>query len=729
MVSTSLPVTLVLVALIGTVAAARQSALSPAPSAPPAVTSAKHAAVMKIAKLLEDLKSKVMTEGEKEAASYDKFSCFCSDTSAEKTEAIREGSDNKAELEASIGELRSNRQGLDSEIADIEKSLKEDADSMAKAKSQREEELAEYAKNEADLTGALQALEGAIKTLKASAKPSFLEVSGVAKDVSKALLLADALGLAGEARQTASTFLQAPEVPMQDYNFHSHGIVEALEVLRTSFSSEKVELDKAEAAQVHAHQLLMQELSDHVKANKVELADRQKEKEQTQADIAARSERLTTVSAVLADDQQYLAELSKMCSEKAQTWDTRSKMRQDELSALTAAIGIVKNTVSAKTSASTIRFAQQASSVDRAEAVVRSPAAMEAVEMAAEEAEAPSFVQASLHRSLAPAVEEERQAVLSLLRSRAGQLKSTVLSSLVSQIAADPFAKVKTLIQELIERLLKQASNEANQKGWCDKATSDATQKRDYADQEVRRINGELAELEASHDKVSQELADLTAAIEELEASRAKESQLREEERKENAFAVAEAQGGLEGVQAATSVLSKYYATAAKASVSYSLSQASPLDDAPDAGFDNGQAYVGSQGEAGGILGMLDVIASDFKRTITETQQSEAQAEQAFLEFTTETGKSLAAKSTAKGEVTSQKDSLEEELESSNENLSSQSEVLLTAIKELLELKPACIDTGMSYEERVARRKDEIEALKTALCVLEHHDQGSTDQC
>ena len=39
-----------------------------------------------------------------------------------------------------------------------------------------------------------------------------------------------------------------------------------------------------------------------------------------------------------------------------------------------------------------------------------------------------------------------------------------------------------------------------------------------------------------------------------------------------------------------------------------------------------------------------------------------------------------------------------------------------------MELKPTCIDTGMSYEERVARREAEIDALKQALEVLSEGD-------
>merc|ERR550537_1205821 len=99
--------------------------------------------------------------------------------------------------------------------------------------------------------------------------------------------------------------------------------------------------------------------------------------------------------------------------------------------------------------------------------------------------------------------------VIDLLRSKGAQLKSTLLTSLASHVAEDPFAKVKVLI----ERLLKEANAEANQKGWCDKATKDATQKKDYAAQQVEELNGEMATLEALRDKLTEELSVLDEEI------------------------------------------------------------------------------------------------------------------------------------------------------------------------------------------------------------------------
>merc|ERR1719183_516402 len=118
-----------------------------------------------------------------------------------------------------------------------------------------------------------------------------------------------------------------------------------------------------------------------------------------------------------------------------------------------------------------------------------------------------------------------REAVEDILRNQGERLHSTLLTSLASRIGADKFAKVNTLIQELIERLLKEEANEANQKGWCDKATADATQKRDYAAVQVEELNGEMAQHEATRDKLSFELDELAKAVTDLKGRRGEADQ------------------------------------------------------------------------------------------------------------------------------------------------------------------------------------------------------------
>merc|ERR1719399_1268006 len=74
------------------------------------------AAVDKVISMLEDLQLQVLAEGESEAATYNKFACFCKTTQKDKTQAIEKGKEDKNELTAEIERLSKKRDALDKEI-------------------------------------------------------------------------------------------------------------------------------------------------------------------------------------------------------------------------------------------------------------------------------------------------------------------------------------------------------------------------------------------------------------------------------------------------------------------------------------------------------------------------------------------------------------------------------------------------------------------------------------
>merc|ERR1719247_1244241 len=126
-------------------------------------------------------------------------------------------------------------------------------------------------------------------------------------------MLADALGLKS-ANSPALVLLQdAPEVEMENYKFHSSGIIETLEGLLSDFQKTKNDVDADEVARVQEFNMAKQKHTDYVNAKNLELDESKDTKDQKVADIAENSQELTTVSAQLLDDQQYLSELSKGC--------------------------------------------------------------------------------------------------------------------------------------------------------------------------------------------------------------------------------------------------------------------------------------------------------------------------------------------------------------------------------------------------------------------------------
>lgn len=248
---------------------------------------------------------------------------------------------------------------------------------------------------------------------------------------------------------------------------------------------------------------------------------------------------------------------------------------------------------------------------------------------------------------------------------------------------------------------------------------ADANQKKVSTSSTIDELNDSMAELEADRKLLAEALATLATEIKDLKDAQKKADELREEEKKENENTVKEAKEGKEAVLKAIGILEKFYKSAEKEKVS--LTQASvkgPADDAPDAGFDGGEAYKGSQSDNEGVMGMLEVITSDFERTIKETEKAEENAEQDHKAFTEETTASVDSKEATEKAKKKEKSDKDSKFDDDKAALKKKTDLLVSTIEELLELKKACVDTGMSYEDRVARREEEIAALRKGLCIL-----------
>jgi len=278
------------------------------------------------------------------------------------------------------------------------------------------------------------------------------------------------------------------------------------------------------------------------------------------------------------------------------------------------------------------------------------------------------------------------------------------------------------LIQELIERLLQEAADEANHKGWCDKEIGKAKQSRKLKAEAVASLNTQLADNEAKRDQLAEDTTRLGNEIDELEESLATLTKERHDESAQNEATVSEAEEGKAAVEEALEVLDHFYKTAAKAEKVELLQQAPP-----DAGFDSGSQ--GSQSASKGIIGMLEVIQSDFVRTIATTQKVEREAAADFLELETTTKVSMGKKTMEKDNKQSTLVETNDAIREDNESMLDEQALLDKSIQELNELRPACIDTGMSYEDRVAKREQEIDSLKEALCTLDTMGPVQTEGC
>ena len=104
------------------------------------------------------------------------------------------------------------------------------------------------------------------------------------------------------------------------------------------------------------------------------------------------------------------------------------------------------------------------------------------------------------------------------------------------------------------------------------------------------------------------------------------------------------------------------------------------------------------------------------------TKASEATAQKEYDEFMTDSKVDKTEKSTDIEHKTAKKQDESQTLTTKNEDLEGTQKELDAALAYFDKLKPSCVDSGVSYEDRVARRKEEIESLQEALKILNGED-------
>jgi len=283
-------------------------------------------------------------------------------------------------------------------------------------------------------------------------------------------------------------------------------------------------------------------------------------------------------------------------------------------------------------------------------------------------------------------------------------------------MATDPLAKVKTMIKDLITRLLEEAADESTKKGWRDTELTANKKTRDAKTEAVESLHAQIDGLKSSVSVLQESISTLQKDITDLDKSVVEAIEIRTQDKNENEAAIKDARDAQAAVARAVAVLERFYRDAGQAT---SLIQKNvkhreqPI--APEI-FD--KAYTGMQSENGGVLGMLEVIQSDFARLEAETTAAEDQSANEHREFMNDSELDKVQK---KKDIEHKSANLSDQKQNLNEakgDLTGTQKELDAAMAYYDTLKPQCIDAGTSFEERSQRRQEEIESLQQALRIL-----------
>lgn len=721
--------------------------------------------VAKVITLLSDLVKEVEAEGKREATTYDKFSCFCKSSTESKGAEITKGADKIDGLSATIEEKSTDKK--DKQQTMMERKGK--GETMSKELDEETErcrkEEASYDSRSLELTKAITGIGDALKSLtnskKGAASAALLFLHGSVRD---SLELAQTLDLIQEpaAKATVASFLQQGVDPADaGYKFQSNGILAILKMLKTQYGDNKGVLDSEWTKTDAACKQTKTTLGKDLKNNKDAITALDEKMEVLGGEIAKAKEDLVSEQTALSDAQGFLQDLTTRCEARAKDWDQRTETRKEEHQVLSKALAILGSKVKDADTAANKRallLSASAPVVVKATAPVAAKASTAAVttddatradsraiateltalqgsgaddvKLSAGMPDDSTDVAAWLHSGAASFLQvnelsldkRRQQVVLKILQQEGKRLNSAMLSSLALRMGSSgsPFDKVKGLIQNLIERLLKESAGEATKKGFCDEQLGKTELARDYSLAESKKLNAQIAELEVNKEALDLEDGELKTRISDLEKEHDEAKKLREEEHDSNVEGIAKAKEGLEAVTGALVMLKEFYKKAGAAS----LLQASPVD-APEAPEGD---YKGKQGAAQSILGLLEVIQSDFERTLKDTEAAEKTGASDFEQEKQNVEASVAGHTTKRSLDQQDSKTMHITIKRKTADMKAAMDSVDGHLRTLDDLKPTCIDTGMSYKERVQKREDEMAALQKALCTLDTEDVESECQ-
>jgi len=626
--------------------------------------------IEKVVQMMADLQAKIIGEGEECQRIYEEFSEWCEDRSKDIGFEIKTGKSEVADLSATIDKEVANAQALETKIDVLSGDIATDEADLKAATEIRDKEAADFAAEEKELSTVIDMLQRAIAVLEK-------ELGGASlMQVKSANSLADALAVMVKASSINSmdaagitAFMQSSSSDDDDdmgapdaavYEIHSGGIIDTLNGLLEKGETQLNTATATETTNKNNFDQLKQSLTDEIKFANKDMDDSKKGLAESNEIKASAEGDLEVTTKALNEDVNALGGLHMDCMTKAQDFEAETTSRGEELKALAMAKkAVVENTAGA--GGQTYSFMQISSSLDL------------------RQTEAVQFIKDLAKKQHAPAL---------------AQLASRIASAMKLSHGDDVFAKIKGMIGDMIEKLEQEAAEAAELKEWCDKEIAESTAKKEDITATFEKLSTKLDTATARSEKLKEEVATLQKELADLAKLTAEMDKIRSEEKAAFEKNHPEMEQGLKGVKLALKILNEYYAKA-------------------------GKSHGSSDGAGGGIVGMLEVIESDFTKGITEMVAGEQMAADTYEKETKEnavekTTKEQDVKYKTKeftgldktiGELTSERTGVEDELNAVNDYLAS--------------LDKKCTYKVESYAERKARREAEINGLKEALEVLE----------
>merc|ERR1719478_1094636 len=660
--------------------------------AAPAVFAEQSNPLGKVFELMGALESKIIKEGEAEAKAFKEFFEWCDEASQNINFEIKTAKKNKEKLEAKIGDLTSAIDVHDSEIEKLSGAIATNEGELKDATAIRDKEAADFAASEKELVETVDTLDRAISIISTemSKNPAALaqiDTTSMSGLVQSLTAVVDAAGFSTSDREKLVALVQSKQGDSDSelgapaaasYKSQSGGIVDVLEDLKEKAEGELGDARKAESTAKHNYEMMKQSLEDQKAAK----AAAEEGKATAEGD-------LTVTVKDLQNAESNLATTNTDCMTTAADHEATVAARNEELKVIATAEKILKDSTSGAVG------------------------------------QTYSLLQVAGTSQLKTRADLANSEVITMVKKLAKDHHSAALAQLASRMSvivkygakdgANPFAKIKGLIIDMIVKLEKEAEEEATEKAYCDEEMAKTEAKKTELEGTIAKLSNKIDRAASRSASLKEEVVELESELAALAKTQSEMDRIRAEENANFKVAKAELDQGLGGVRKALTVLRDYYGgSAAMIQEDDSKFNSFMQQPAPP------QQHEKSSGAGGSIISILEVCESDFATNLAKEESQEADSAEDYEKTTQENKITKTTKDQDVKYKSAEAAGLDKQISELSSDKDTSSTELAAVMEYYAKIKERCVAKPETYEERKARREAEIEGLKEALSIIEN---------
>lgn len=656
--------------------------------------------VQKVLQLLDNLEAKVVKDGEESQQVYEEFAEQCEDRSRQLHQTIKDVKLQLQTIQANLEQAGDEIESSSTQIDELSSKISSDEGQLKDATEVWKSEAKDFAAAEEELLSAGDTLERAISIIErkglggddasqasAASLTQTLQVMVAASSIGSAeasrltSMLQDASGVEGSLELSAEADADADESLLgapdsAAYEQHGGGVLKTLEGLLDKSRAQLEESRKTETTASHSYELLKQSLEDKIKIANDNLVNAKTSKGSASEREANSQRNFEVAQNDLASNTESLEALHHGCMSRAADFEEETSSRNEEIKALGEARKVISEfsggaSVATYGGGSSPALVQIASS-SRGGSDARLPADAQA---------------AHVVRRLARHWGDASMAQL------AARVDAVVREGARVANNADVFKKVGAMISDMLAKMQQEAEEDATKKAFCDKEMSEAKAKQEDKSSDVEGLTAKIDTmtsqvqgLTADISKTQQELLDLAKAQSMMDKTRAEGKAAHDELKKTM-------QEGVDGVQTALKILREYYSRSK-------------------------EGYEAAEGVGTSIIGLLEVVESDFSKGLSEVVAEEDAALRTYEEETKMNAVLKTGKDKDLAYMTKEVKALEKNLADLSSDRDGTSTELAAVSEYLAKLEAQCVAKAEPYDMRKARRTAEIQGLKDALAAL-----------